>query len=130
METRRSWSGAVWEKRAGYCRAVRVGDHVRVAGTAPYLDDGRIASPGDLEGQTRRCLEIIAVALAEVGAGAEDVVATRIYLTDISQAAAVSDPHREMFGDHPPASTLVEVSGLVHPDILIEVEAEAIVRPV
>lgn len=128
MTTSRSWSGSPWEARVGYCRAIRAGDHVRVAGTAPFLDDGSVAARGDLEGQTRRCLDIIAAALEELGAHPRHVISTRMYVTDISRVAEVTEPHREMFGDHPPATTLVEASALVHPDILIEIEAEAIVR--
>lgn len=130
MTTSRSWSGSPWETRAGYCRAIRAGDHVRVAGTAPFLDDGSVAAPGDLEGQTRRCLDIIATALDELGAQPQHVISTRMYVTDISRVAEVTEPHRAMFGEHPPATTLVEASALVHPDILIEIEAEAIVREV
>lgn len=128
MTTQRSWSGAAWEQKAGYCRALRVGDHVWVAGTAPFMDDGSVAAPGDLGGQTRRCLQIIAAALEELGAAPGHVVATRMYVTDISRAAELSDAHRQMFAHHPPIATLVEVSALVHPDILVEVEAEAVVR--
>ena len=128
MATQRVWSGSPFEERVGYCRAVRVDDHIWVAGTAPFADDGTIAAPGDLGGQLRRCLEIIRDALIELGSGPEHVVVTRMYVTDISRTGEVADPHREMFGDHPPAATLVEVSALVHPDILIEVEVEARVR--
>lgn len=128
MTERRVWSGSPFEEAVGYCRAVRVGDRIWVAGTAPYREDGSIESPGDLATQTARCLEIIAGALVELGSGPEDVVLTRMYVTDIERAGEVAAPHRNMFGANPPAATLVEVSALVHPDILIEVEAEAVVR--
>jgi len=128
MTTKRVWSGSPWEETAGYCRAVRVGSHVWVAGTAPFLDDGSVAASGDLAAQTARCLEIIAAALEELGAGPADVVITRMYVTDISRAGEVSEAHRTMFGAAPPAATLVEVSALVHPDVLIEIEVEALVR--
>lgn len=128
MTTNRVWSGSPWEETAGYCRAVRVGSHVWVAGTAPFLDDGSVAAPGDLAAQTARCLEIIGGALEELGSRPADVVVTRMYVTDISRAGEVSEAHREMFGATPPAATLVEVSALVHPDVLIEVEVEALVR--
>lgn len=128
MDTIRSWSGSPWEERAGYCRAVRVGDRVWVAATAPFAEDGTIVAPGDLAEQTRRCLDLVTQGLRDVGAAASDVVATRMYVTDITRAGELSDPHREMFGSAPPAATLVEVSALVHPDALIEVEAEASVR--
>lgn len=128
MRTNRVWSGSPWEETAGYCRAVRVGDHVWVAGTAPFLENGEVAAPGDLAAQTERCLEIISAALTELGAQPAHVVVTRMYVTDISRAGEVSDAHRAMFGATPPAATLVEVSALVHPDVLIEVEVEALVR--
>jgi isochorismate pyruvate lyase len=128
MTTRRVWSGSPWEKTAGYCRAVRVGNHVWVAGTAPFRDDGSVAAPGDLAAQTERCLEIIASALQELDSRPADVVVTRMYVTDISRAGEASEAHRRMFGAAPPAATLVEVSALVHPDVLIEVEVEALVH--
>lgn len=104
-----------------------MGNHIRVAGTAPFLDDGSVAAPGDLGAQARRCLDIIASALSALGAGPEHVVATRMYVTDIERAAEAGEPHRAMFGANPPAATMVEVAALVHPDILIEIEAEALV---
>ncbi|MBT8215405.1 MAG: RidA family protein [Acidimicrobiia bacterium] len=128
MTTQRVWSGSPWEDAAGYCRAVRVGNHIWVAGTAPFLDDGSVASPGDLAAQAERCLTIIDDALAALGSGAADVVLTRMYVTDITRAGEVSDAHRTRFGAHPPVSTLIEVATLVHPDVLIEIEVEALVR--
>ncbi|QBI20852.1 RidA family protein [Egibacter rhizosphaerae] len=128
MDTRRSWSGSPWEERAGYCRAVRVDDRAWVAGTAPFADDGSVVAPGDMAAQTRRCLEILTQGLADVGAEPGHVVATRMYVTDITLAGELSEPHREAFGGNPPAATLVQVAALVHPDVLIEVEAEAVVR--
>lgn len=128
MTTRRVWSGSPYEEAVGYCRAVRVDDRIWVAGTAPFRDDGSVEAPGDLQAQTARCLDIIASALADLGSGPADVVLTRMYVTDIARAGEVAEPHRLVFGEHPPAATLVEVSALVHPDILIEVEVEAVVR--
>lgn len=127
MTIRRVWSGSPWEEAAGYCRAVRVGNHVWVAGTAPFLDDGSVAAPGDLAAQSERCLEIIVSALEELGSGPADVVVTRMYVTDIRRAGEISEAHRRVFGAAPPAATLVEVSALVHPDVLIEIEVEALV---
>lgn len=127
MIPKRVWSGSPWEERAGYCRAIRVGDRIWISGTAPFGEEGEVVATGDLAGQTSRCLQIIAEALAELGAKPADVVITRMFVTDIARAAELSGPHREMFGGHPPASTLVEVAALVHPDILIEIEVEAVV---
>ena len=128
MTTRRVWSGSAWEKTAGYCRAVRVGNHIWVAGTAPFGDDGGVVAPGDLGAQADRCLVIIGEALRELGSRPADVVMTRMYVTDIARVGELSESHRRMFGETPPASTLVEVAGLVHPEMLIEIEVEAIVR--
>jgi enamine deaminase RidA (YjgF/YER057c/UK114 family) len=127
MSVSRVWSGSPFEEKAGYCRAVRVDDHIWVAATAPFNDDGTVTSVGDLRGQTARALEIIAEALEELGSGIYDVVITRMFVTDISRASELSEAHREVFADHPPAATLVEVSALVHPDLLIEIEVEAVV---
>lgn len=127
MTRRRVWSGSPFEEKAGYCRAVRAGDHIWIAATAPFEDDGSVSSVGDMEGQTRRVLQIIAEALAELDADLSHVVATRMFVTDISRTAELSVAHREAFAGHPPAASLVEVAGLVHPDLLIEIEAEAFV---
>lgn len=128
MTARRVWSGSPFEDKAGYCRAVRVGDHIWVAATAPFNDDGSVAAKGDMRGQTARCLEIIGSAIRELGGEISHVVATRMYVTDISRADELSDAHREVFAQHPPAASLYGVAALVHPDILIEIEAEAVVR--
>ena len=86
---------------------------------------GAVHAPGDMHAQARRCLEIIARALDELGAPISSVVRTRIYVTDASRWEEVARAHREVFADHPPATTLVEVSALVHPDMLVEIEADA-----
>ena len=127
MTRRRAFSGAPWEPEVGYCRAVRVGDRIVVSGTAPVAEDGSAYAPGDGYAQAKRCIEIIEKALAETGAGLTDVVRTRIYVTDISQWAAVGRAHGEAFGDIRPATTMVEVSALIDPDMLVEIEADAIV---
>lgn len=123
---RRAFSGAPWEPEVGYCRAVRAGTHVYVTGTAPMGDDGRVVAPGDGYAQARRCFEIIGRALAELGTDFRHVVRTRMFVTDISRWAEFGRAHREIFGDHPPATTMVEVSRLIDPDILIEIEADAV----
>jgi len=127
MTTQRSWSGSPWESRAGYCRAIRVDDRVWVSGTGPFRD-GELVHPGDPALQAERCFQIVLEALAEVGASPEHVVAVHMYVTDIRAAAEFSEAHRRAFGEHPPTSTLLQVSALVHPEMLIEVEAEAVVR--
>jgi enamine deaminase RidA (YjgF/YER057c/UK114 family) len=118
-------TGTPWAASVGYCRALRVGDRVLVSGTAPVADDGTTFAPGDAGGQTRRCLEIIAAALREAGAEVHHVVRTRIYVTDISRWQEVGEAHGEVFRDHPPVTTMVEVAALIAPDMLVEVEAEA-----
>lgn len=120
-------TGAPWESIVGYCRAVRVGSHVAITGTAAVGADGKVVGIGDAAAQTRRCLEIIEKALGDAGASLADVVRTRIFVTDISQWEAVGRVHGEVFGEIYPATTLVEVSALVDPEMLVEIEADAIV---
>ena len=110
----------------GYSRAVRVGDVVSVAGTAPVMPDGA-APPADPYGQAKRCLEVILGALEELGAGPEHVVRTRIYLTRADDWPEVGRAHGEVFGDSRPASAMLVVSGLLDPRWLVEIEADAIV---
>ena len=123
---RRTFSGAPWEAEVGYCRAVRAGDHIYVTGTAPVAEGGGVHAPGDGYGQARRCFEIVERALADLGAGLDSVVRTRMFVTDISRWAEYGRAHREVFGEHPPATTMVEVSALIDPEMLIEVEADAV----
>lgn len=124
---RRVASGSPYEAAIGFSRAVRVGagDRVLVSGTAPIWPDG--TCDPDPEAQARRCLEIIAAALAEAGAGVADVVRTRTFVTDPSVADAVGRVHGAVFGDVRPASTMVVVAGLLDPRWLVEIEAEAVV---
>lgn len=124
---RRAFSGAPWEDGYGYCRAVRDGDRIWVSGTAAVGPDGAIVAPGDMYAQTRRCIEIIATALAELGAGLADVRRTRVFVTDIARWEEVARAHREAFGEHPPAATMVEVTRLIDPAMLVEIEVDAIV---
>jgi isochorismate pyruvate lyase len=125
---RRVFSGAPWESRVAYCRAVRAGDTIHVSGTAPVADDGGVHAPGDAYAQARRCLELVERALAELGADLSWVVRTRMYVTDVARWEEYGRAHRERFAEHPPATSMVEVRALIHPDMLIEIEAEA-VRP-
>jgi enamine deaminase RidA (YjgF/YER057c/UK114 family) len=110
----------------GYSRAVRVGDHVFVAGTAPIMP-GDADPPADSYGQARRCLEIVVAALAEVGARPEHVVRTRLYLTSEDHFEGAGRAHGEVFGDIRPATAAVVVAALVDPRWLVEIETDAIV---
>jgi enamine deaminase RidA (YjgF/YER057c/UK114 family) len=120
-------SGSPWERRFGYCRAVRSGAHVFVSGTAPVAADGSTFAPGDAYAQMKRCLEIALSALRELEAGPEHVVRTRMFVTDISRAEAFGRAHAETFGACPPATTMVEVKALISPEMLCEIEVDAIV---
>lgn len=120
-------TGAPWEETVGYCRAVRIGGHIAVSGTAPVGDDGEVVGVGDAYVQARRCIEIIERALAEAGAGLENVVRTRMFVTDISQWEAIGKAHGEAFGAIRPATSMVEVRALIDPAMLVEIEADAIV---
>ena len=121
-------SGAPWEARVGYCRAVRTGPHIAVSGTAPVGNDGEVVGVGDAYEQAKRCIEIIEIALKEAGAGLEHVVRTRMFVTDISQWEAVGRAHGEAFADIRPATSMVEVAALIDPDMLVEIEADAFVE--
>jgi enamine deaminase RidA (YjgF/YER057c/UK114 family) len=129
MVFQRAFSNAPWESEIGYCRALRAGEHIYVTGTAPVADDGRAFAPGDGYAQARRCLEIIERALRELGADRSCVVRTRMFVTDIARWKEYGRAHREFFADHPPATTMVEVRSLIHPQMLIEIEADAVSPP-
>ena len=126
MKIKRAFSGAPWESKIGYCRAVRAGDHIYVTGTAPIDEKGGVFAPGDAYAQAARCFEIIGRALAELGADLGCVVRTRMFVTDISRWEDYGRAHHEAFADSPPATTLVEVSSLIDREMLIEVEADAV----
>lgn len=119
-------SGSPYEKQIGFSRAVRAGNTIWISGTAPIGADGKTVGAGDPAAQTRRCLEIIAETLAKAGAGLEHVVRTRMFVTDAANWEAVGRVHGEVFGDIRPAATMVEVSGLIDPDWLVEIEADAV----
>lgn len=122
---RRVSSGGPWELLVGYSRAVRAGDRVIVAGTAPHLPDGSVDP--DPEAQARRCLEIIEGALIEAGSDLAEVVRTRIYLVDVGDFDAVARAHRHAFGEVRPANTTVVVAGLLDDRWRVEIEAEAVI---
>ncbi len=119
-------SGSPFEPRIGFSRAVRVGPFVAVSGTAPIAPDGGVFAPGDLYRQTKRCLEIIAQAIAEAGLGLGSVIRTRVMLTDISRWEEAARAHGEVFGAIRPASTFVEVKGLINREWLVEIEADCV----
>lgn len=122
----RTFSGAPWEARVGYCRALRAGDLIFVTGTASVSEDGSVFAPGDGYAQAKRCFEIIAKALAGLGADLSCIVRTRMFVTDISRWEEYGRAHQEAFADHPPATSMVEVKSLIDSNMLIEVEADAI----
>lgn len=124
---RRVSSGSPYEAMLGFCRALRIGDRVVVAGTAPIWPDGSVDP--DPEAQAARCLDIILAALGDLDAVAADVVRTRMFVTDASVAEAVGRAHVKAFGREPPVSTIVVVAGLLDDRWFVEIEAEAVVRP-
>lgn len=124
-ERRHFSSGSPFEPRIGFSRAVRVGDTIHVSGTGPIWDDGSFDD--DAGAQARRCLEIVVSALEELGGSADDVVRTRIYLTDPADIDAVGPVHAEFFGTGRPAATAVVVAALLDPRWKVEIEADAVI---
>ena len=118
-------SGASWESIVGYSRAVRVGNHIWVAGTTATDENGNVVGVGDVDAQTSYILQKIGRALNEAGATFADVVRTRMFVTDIAQWEIIGRIHGEFFGSIRPASTMVEVAKLIDPQLLIEIEVDA-----
>ncbi len=125
-DRQRIFTNTPWEEEVGYCRAIRIGDVIHVTGTAPVDEAGNVVSPGDGYAQAHRCFEIIQTALRELDTDMSSVVRTRMFVTDISKWRDFGRAHHEFFESHPPATSMIEVSGLIDPSMMIEIEAEAI----
>ncbi|AIQ49877.1 endoribonuclease L-PSP [Paenibacillus sp. FSL R7-0273] len=125
MERKQVFTGSPWESSVGYCRALRIGDRIEVAGTTA-MRNGEVAFAGNPYEQTKFILQTIEQALADLGAGMNHVVRTRMYVTDISKWEEYGRAHGEFFRDIQPVATMVEVKALIDPQLLIEIEAEAV----
>ncbi|HEX7358668.1 MAG TPA: RidA family protein [Ignavibacteriaceae bacterium] len=128
MKRKNISSGAKWEEIVGYSRAVKIDNLIEVAGTAPVID-GKVIGIGDAYVQTKTCLQIIEKAITNAGGSLEDVVRTRMFVTDISRWEEYGRAHGEYFSSIKPVTTMVEVKSLIDPDMLIEIEATAVVEP-
>ncbi|MDR9416032.1 MAG: RidA family protein [Gracilimonas sp.] len=128
MSFKKIRSGTEWEEKVGYSRAVLAGNHIFVSGTTAVGEDGEVVGENDVYLQTKQCILIIEKALKEAGAKLGNVVRTRTFITDIDQWEAFGKAHQEFFGDIKPAATLVEVSKLIHPELMVEMEVDAVVE--
>jgi enamine deaminase RidA (YjgF/YER057c/UK114 family) len=120
-------SGSEYKKPIGFSRAVRIGNIISIAGTAPIASDGTTAHPNDLYNQTKRCLEIMKKAIIDAGGQLENVIRTRIFLRDISEWKKAAKAHGEYFSEIRPACTFIEVKGFIADDWLIETEADCVI---
>jgi len=127
MDRERVATGTEWESTVGYSRAVRAGDQIHVSGTTATDEDGEVVGVGDPAAQTRQAIANVERALTALDATLADVVRTRLFVTDVDDWEAIGPAHGEAFGDVRPAATMVEVSGLIDPAMLVEIEAVALV---
>ena len=127
MQRKRVSSGTDWESRVGYSRAVQAGSDVHVSGTTATDGDGNVVGKGDPYEQTKKALQNIKSALRETDASLKDVVRTRMYVTDIDDWEAIGDAHSDVFGPVRPTTSMIEVSRLIDPELLVEIEAIAVI---
>lgn len=120
-------SGAKWEDLVGYSRSVRIGNIIEVSGTAP-VGKGKTLYPGNAYEQAKACIKIIEKSLQQAGANLNDIIRTRMFVTDISRWEEYGRAHKEFFGSIKPATSMVEVKSLISPDMLIEIEATAVIE--